>query len=198
MAGPRSQFPDVAVVGVPMIAGGRVIGVLHVGSLTPRRFTSEDVELLQLAADRAAAAVQSITAQADRAAVVALQRSLVPSALPAVPGAELAARYVPGRGAVGGDWYDVFTLPGGQVCVTVGDVAGSGLAAAVIMGRIRSALRAYALETTDPAEVLRRLDCGPADPRDNRPRRRYPPLRQPGGSPRGDVAWRGGIARPLA
>ena len=177
----------------------------------------------------------------------------------------------------------MFTLPGGQVCVTVGDVAGSGLAAAVIMGRIRSALRAYALETTDPAEVLSRLDrkmqyfepdalatvaygvfepgldqvqvalaghlppvmarpgeraeladvqigapigaapraqrplttvpvppgalrgtaghhrrCGPADPRDNRPRRRYPPLRQPGGSPRGDVAWRGEIARPLA
>jgi phosphoserine phosphatase RsbU/P len=147
-----------SMMGVPMVAGGRVIGVLHVGSLTPRRFTGGDVELLQLAADRAAAAVQSITAQADRAAVVALQRSLVPSALPAVPGAELAARYVPGSGAVGGDWYDVFTLPAGQVCVTVGDVAGSGLAAAVIMGRMRSALRAYALETTDPAEVLGRLD----------------------------------------
>jgi phosphoserine phosphatase RsbU/P len=147
-----------SMMGVPMVAGGRVIGVLHVGSLTPRRFTSGDVELLQLAADRAAAAVQSITAQADRAAVVALQRSLVPSALPAVPGAELAARYVPGSGAVGGDWYDVFTLPAGQVCVTVGDVAGSGLTAAVIMGRMRSALRAYALETTDPAEVLSRLD----------------------------------------
>jgi phosphoserine phosphatase RsbU/P len=147
-----------SMVGVPMVAGGRVIGVLHVGSLTPRRFTGGDVEMLQLAADRAAAAVQSITAQADRAAVVALQRSLVPSALPAVPGAELAARYVPGSGAVGGDWYDVFTLPAGQVCVTVGDVAGSGLAAAVIMGRMRSALRAYALETADPAEVLSRLD----------------------------------------
>jgi putative methionine-R-sulfoxide reductase with GAF domain len=147
-----------SMMGVPMVASGRVIGVLHVGSLTPRRFTGGDVEFLQLAADRAAAAVQSITAQADRAAVVALQRSLVPSALPAVPGAELAARYVPGSGALGGDWYDVFTLPAGQVCVTVGDVAGSGLAAAVIMGRMRSALRAYALETTDPAEVLSRLD----------------------------------------
>jgi serine phosphatase RsbU (regulator of sigma subunit) len=59
---------------------------------------------------------------------------------------------------VGGDWYDVFTLPTGQVCVTVGDVAGSGLPAAVIMGRMRSTLRAYALETTDPSEVLGRLD----------------------------------------
>jgi sigma-B regulation protein RsbU (phosphoserine phosphatase) len=147
-----------SMVGVPMVAGGRVIGVLHVGSLTPRRFTGDDVELLQLAADRAAAAVQSMTARADRAAVTALQRSLVPSALPAVAGAGLSARYIPGSGALGGDWYDVFTLPGGQLCVTVGDVGGSGLSAAVIMGRMRSALRAYALETTDPAEVLDRLD----------------------------------------
>jgi putative methionine-R-sulfoxide reductase with GAF domain len=147
-----------SMMGVPMVAGGRVIGVLHVGSLTPRRFTGDDIELLQMAADRAAAAVQSMTAQVDRLAAAALQRSLVPAALPAVPGTELAARYVPGSGAVGGDWYDVFTLPTGELCVVIGDVAGSGLPAAVIMGRMRSALRAYALETRDPAEVLDRLD----------------------------------------
>jgi phosphoserine phosphatase RsbU/P len=147
-----------SLMGVPMVAGGRVIGVMHVGSLTPRQFGDEDIELLQLAADRAAAAVQSMTAQADRLAAAALQRSLVPTALPVVPGTEMAARYVPGRGGVGGDWYDVFTLPSGELCVVIGDVAGSGLPAAVIMGRMRSALRAYALETRDPAEVLGRLD----------------------------------------
>jgi phosphoserine phosphatase RsbU/P len=147
-----------SMMGVPMVAGGQVIGVMHVGSLTSRRFTGHDVELLQLAADRAAAAVQSMTAQADRLAAAALQRSLVPAALPAVAGAELAARYIPGDGGVGGDWYDVFRLPSGELCVVMGDVAGSGLRAAVIMGRMRSALRAYALETRDPAEVLSRLD----------------------------------------
>jgi phosphoserine phosphatase RsbU/P len=147
-----------SMMGVPMVAGGRVTGVMHVGSLLPRRFTGDDVELLQLAADRAAAAVLSMAARADRAAVEALQRSLVPAALPAVAGAELAARYVPGSGVAGGDWYDVFTLPSGELCVVMGDVAGSGLPAAVIMGRMRSALRAYALETPDPAEVLGRLD----------------------------------------
>jgi phosphoserine phosphatase RsbU/P len=147
-----------SLMGVPMVAGGRVIGVMHVGSLTPRQFADEDIELLQLAADRAAAAVQSMMAQADRLAAAALQRSLVPTALPVVPGTEMAARYVPGRGGVGGDWYDVFTLPSGELCVVIGDVAGSGLPAAVIMGRMRSALRAYALETRDPAEVLGRLD----------------------------------------
>ena len=62
-------------MGVPMVAGGPVIGVLHVGSLTPRQFTDYDIELLQLAADRAAAAVQSMTARADRVAATALQRS---------------------------------------------------------------------------------------------------------------------------
>jgi phosphoserine phosphatase RsbU/P len=148
-----------ALMGVPLIAGGKVIGVLHVGSLTPREFTSEDLELLQLAADRAATAVASLMAQENRIAAEALQRSLLPSALPTAGGAEMAVRYVPGEGKVGGDWYDVFTLPSGQLCIVIGDVAGAGLPAAVIMGRMRSALRAYALETADPAEVLARLDA---------------------------------------
>ncbi|HZC42361.1 MAG TPA: GAF domain-containing SpoIIE family protein phosphatase [Streptosporangiaceae bacterium] len=147
-----------SLVGVPLIASGKVIGVLHVGSLTPRQFTPHDAELLQLAADRAAVAVQSQLARSDRAAASALQRSLLPAAPPAVPGAEISARYVAGQGVVGGDWYDVFTLPSGELTVVIGDVAGSGLSAAVVMGRLRSALRAYALETPDPAEVLGRLD----------------------------------------
>src|SRR5580704_8080525 len=73
-----------SLMGVPMTAGGQVIGVLHVGSLTSRTFTSHDAALLQLAADRAAAAVQSLTARADRIAAATLQRSLLPSALPQV------------------------------------------------------------------------------------------------------------------
>jgi serine phosphatase RsbU (regulator of sigma subunit) len=148
-----------ALMGVPLIAGGKVIGVLHVGSLTGREFTSDDVVLLQLAADRAATAVASLMAREDRIAAEALQRSLLPSALPVVSGAEMAVRYVPGAGAVGGDWYDVFTLPSGQLGIVIGDVGGSGLSAAVIMGRMRSTLRAYALQTTDPAEVLAGLDA---------------------------------------
>jgi sigma-B regulation protein RsbU (phosphoserine phosphatase) len=147
-----------SLMGVPLTADGQVIGVLHVGSLTSRTFTGHDVALLQLAAERAAAALQSVTSRADRVAAAVLQRSLLPSALPPVRGGELAARFVPGQGEVGGDWYDAFTLPSGELCLVIGDVAGSGLAAAVIMGRMRSALRAYALETSNPAEVLSRLD----------------------------------------
>jgi serine phosphatase RsbU (regulator of sigma subunit) len=147
-----------SMLGVPLIADGTVIGVLHVGSLRPRKFTADDASLLQLAADRAALAVQSLRSADDRIAAETLQRSLLPSAPPTVPGVEIAARYVPGSGVVGGDWYDVFVLPSGELGVVIGDVAGSGLAAAIVMGRMRSALRAYALETTDPAEVLDRLD----------------------------------------
>jgi putative methionine-R-sulfoxide reductase with GAF domain len=148
-----------SLMGVPLLVEGGVIGVMHVGSLTPRQFTQEEAALLHLAADRAAMAVQSVMGRTDRAAAAALQSSLLPTALPTIPGLQMAARYVPGRAVVGGDWYDVWTLPSGEVGVVVGDVAGSGLRAAVIMGRIRSVVRAYALETADPAEVLTRVDA---------------------------------------
>ena len=147
-----------SLAGVPLLVHGAAVGVLHVGTVHNRVFTPDDAALLQLAADRAALAVQSLRSREDHAAAVALQRSLVPSALPAVRGVEIAARYVPGSGRVGGDWYDVFVQPSGELGMVVGDVAGSGLSAAVIMGRLRSALRAYALEFPGPADVLGKLD----------------------------------------
>ena len=61
-----------SLLGVPLFAGGRVIGVLHVGSLTKRQFSTEDTDLLQLAADRAALALHSLLAQDDALAAVAL------------------------------------------------------------------------------------------------------------------------------
>ncbi len=148
-----------SVLGVPMVNAGRLIGVLHVGSLSHRHFTDDDVELLQLVADRASLATQARLSQLDRAATLALQRSLLPVRPAPIAGLEIAARYVPGTEVgVGGDWYDVFTLPSGNIGIAIGDIAGSGLHAAVVMGRIRSALRAYAMETDDPADVLTRLD----------------------------------------
>ena len=147
-----------SLAGVPLLVHGAVLGVLHVGTVRDRVFTADDAALLQMAADRAALAVQSLRSGEEHDAALALQRSLVPSALPAVREAEIAARYVPGSGRVGGDWYDVFVLPSRELGLVVGDVAGSGLGAAVIMGRIRSSLRAYALEFPDPADVLHKLD----------------------------------------
>ncbi len=108
---------------------------MHVGTHRPREFTEQDVALLQLVADRAALAEQASQNRADRAATLALQRSLMPTRLPVVDGLDLAARYLPGhRTGVGGDWYDVFGLPSGDLGVVVGDVSGHGLRSAVVMG----------------------------------------------------------------
>ncbi|SDC33555.1 PP2C family protein-serine/threonine phosphatase [Actinokineospora iranica] len=147
------------LLGVPMVAQGDLVGVLHVGSTTVRRFTDEETDLLQLVADRLALAAHMHRSRSERAATAMLQDSLLPGLLPATPDWELAARYVLGADTgVGGDWYDVFDLPDKRVGLVIGDVAGSGLSAAIVMGRLRSALRAYALESADPAEVLNKLD----------------------------------------
>jgi sigma-B regulation protein RsbU (phosphoserine phosphatase) len=148
-----------AILGVPLVSEGNLIGVLHVGTRqAQRQFADEDIQLLIRVAELVSSATRTRLDAEDRAAAQALQRSLLPSQLPRVPGLDFAARYVPGEGSVSGDWYDVFTLPGGRVGVVMGDVAGHGLRASVVMGRLRSALRAYALEHDDPAYVLHRLD----------------------------------------
>ncbi len=148
-----------AILGVPLMSGDELLGVLHVGSLSERRFTKAESDLLAHVAERVAAAVQARELEVERAAARALQRSLLPSRLPDLPGFEFAARYVPAEvGGVGGDWYDAFVLPDGRLWLMVGDVAGHGLRAAVVMGRLRSALRAYALDCRTPEEVLARAD----------------------------------------
>jgi len=96
----------------------------------------------------------------QRSAAELLQRSLLPTHLPEVPGVALAARTVPGSAdqQVGGDWYDVLTLPTGEVCLVVGDVVGHDLPAAAMMGQVRNALRAYALEDPSPTTILGRVN----------------------------------------
>ncbi|MFJ9782398.1 PP2C family protein-serine/threonine phosphatase [Amycolatopsis sp. NPDC101161] len=148
-----------SMLGVPMVAGPELVGVLHVGSVEPRAFGEAEVVTMQLLADRLAMAIQVEALEENRTATMALQRSLLPSSLPEVPGLAFGARYVPGaETGLGGDWYDLFVLPGDRLGVVMGDVSGHGLEAAVIMGRLRSALRAYALDCESPDEVLAKLD----------------------------------------
>jgi phosphoserine phosphatase RsbU/P len=147
------------MLGVPLLADDKVIGVLHVGRLDNRPFTNSDTELLAIVAERLAGATQNRLLVAERAAATLQQRSLLPTRLPKCAGIEFAARYLtPEDRTVGGDWYDLFTLPSGELCVVTGDVAGHGLNAAVIMGRVRSALRAYALMADSPEGILELTD----------------------------------------
>jgi phosphoserine phosphatase RsbU/P len=151
-----------SLLGVPLLAGSDVVGVLHVGTLTARQFTRDDAELLQFVGNQAALAVRAQLSTVERAAASVLQRSLLPARLPNLPGIEHATRYVPAGGTpVRGDWYDVFPLSSGRWAVVIADVAaggGNGLASAMVMGRLRGVLQAYALDDQGPQETLSRLD----------------------------------------
>jgi serine phosphatase RsbU (regulator of sigma subunit) len=150
----------VSLLGVPLLVQGEVLGVIHVGTLTERRFTEHDIELLQLVAERAALALHVRLYERERMMTETLQRTFLPEALPKVPGLRMASRYLPAStsAGIGGDWYDVFVLPSGEVALAIGDVAGHGLHAASMMGKIRNALRAYSVEVAPPGEVVSRLD----------------------------------------
>lgn len=89
-----------------------------------------------------------------------LQEALLPRTLPQMSGIMSTTRYVTGSRGVelGGDWYDMISLPGGGVGAVVGDVQGHNVTAAVIMGQLRSVVRAYAVEGHDPATVLERAN----------------------------------------
>ena len=146
------------LLGVPVVGAKGLLGVLHVGWLIARTFTPDDTRRLEGAAAEIGQRLSERTEDDAHLAALALQRSLLPAAPPSIEGLDVAVRYLPAEGDLGGDWYDIFPLPSGKVGLVMGDVEGHGLRAAVVMGRLRSALRAYALDHDDPAEVLHRLD----------------------------------------
>ncbi len=151
-----------SLLGVPLVVEGQLIGVLHVGALVPRQFGNTDLALLQVAAARAAPGIErarlySAFEHEHRVAMV-LQRSLLPRQLANVIGVSAAARYLPASDEVGGDWYDVFELSRGRIGVAIGDVVGHGVRAAALMGQLRTALHAYAIEDHGPGKTLELVD----------------------------------------
>jgi PAS domain S-box-containing protein len=146
-------------IGAPLISEGEVNGVVHLGSREPNRFDDNDAALLALVADRAVLAIGNARLyEREHKIVETLQRSLLPARLPRLPGISVSARYLPGGADVGGDWYDAIALEDGGFGLAMGDVVGHGLEAAALMGELRNALRAYALEGLSPAEVVARVD----------------------------------------
>jgi serine phosphatase RsbU (regulator of sigma subunit) len=143
---------------VPLVSLGTVLGVLTV---TPQShtFAHDDVVIVTETAGRAAAALaNALRFEQEREVAEQLQHAML-TELPTGPGADCAARYLPAVIGlnVGGDWYDAYHRPDGTLVLAVGDVAGHGLAAATLMGQLRTAMRAYALDLADPGEVLTRL-----------------------------------------
>jgi serine phosphatase RsbU (regulator of sigma subunit) len=97
---------------------------------------------------------------AERARGLAVQRDLLPQALPSPPAVTVAARYLPaGPGTnVGGDWYDFLPLSADRVALVVGDVMGHGLPQAVIMGQLRTAVQTFSELGLPPDEILGQLN----------------------------------------
>lgn len=149
-----------SMLGVPLQVEGRVIGVMHIGTLVRRDFDEDDVALLQLAADRAALAIDIARISEQRAVTAIVQRTLLPDALPQIPGMRFSAKYLPaGSGIkIGGDWYDVFQLANGNLAFVIGDVVGRGVLAASVMAEIRTALRAYMMQGHGLARVTSMLN----------------------------------------
>jgi GAF domain-containing protein/anti-sigma regulatory factor (Ser/Thr protein kinase) len=148
---------------LPLIAGGHALGVLSVSTVDGGHppLSADDATRLEEIAGRLALALDGARLLRLQTEIAhTLQRSLLPSALPHVPGAEVAVRYLPGAEGVdvGGDFYDVIPLPSGRIGLVVGDVMGRGVRAAAVMGQLRAAVRAYSLEGHQPAALLARLD----------------------------------------
>ncbi len=147
------------VVTVPLIARGRVRGVLAAGF--DREPVEDDLVLIEDLGRRAALALDSARLYAERDHIArTLQQSLLPLELPHIPGVELAARYLAaGDGnEVGGDFYDCFATGGGDWGLVIGDVCGKGAEAAALTALARYTLRAAAQHTPRPQAVLNELN----------------------------------------
>ncbi|MFE2566005.1 SpoIIE family protein phosphatase [Streptomyces mirabilis] len=142
---------------LPLPAGGRMAGACLIGWDDPHEFGSDERALLTASAGLAGQALTRARAfDAEHELVGMLQRSLLPRRLPRIPGAVAVARYLPTTAGleVGGDWYDVIPLPDNHVALVIGDVQGHNAQAATLMGQMRTALRAYAIEGHPPDVVV--------------------------------------------
>ena len=167
----RTRYPEIvadlaatgrhSVSAFPLVSAGERLGVLVASWTGERRIDVSDAQFLSTTAAMTAQALLRVRlVDAERRSLQALQRSLLPGDLPTVHGLDVAVRYLASDAAadVGGDWYDVIELPGGAVALVMGDVEGHDLGAAALMGLVRGAVRAYALDGLPPATVLERTN----------------------------------------
>jgi anti-sigma regulatory factor (Ser/Thr protein kinase) len=168
----------------PLVARGQVLGVMRIEGSLIDNDPATGLEVWDELALRIAVSVDAAQVYAREHHVAdTLQRALLPERLPVDDRLSFAAAYLPGaqEAAVGGDWYDAFRLPDGRIAFSIGDVAGHGLRAAIVMGEVRQAFRAAALNPNSPSLVLERANTivnmranpvmvtaifGIADPRD--------------------------------
>jgi serine phosphatase RsbU (regulator of sigma subunit) len=146
------------LLAVPLISRGSTLGVLE-AEPPSGSFAAEDVAVFtELARLTAVATDNALRYEHEHDVAQLLQRAML-TRLPSGGRLELTARYLPAEAGlnVGGDWYDAFERPDGDMMAVVGDVTGHGLQAAALMGQLRTTLRAYAMDAGGPGEVLTRM-----------------------------------------
>ena len=157
----RELEPRSAVT-IPLRTRGRTIGSLVAyWSQTPRRYVGADLPLFEELTKRAAVSIAHARLyEREREIAAEFQRAALPISLPQVRGLRFDGIYVPAsdRELLGGDWYDALRLNDGRIVISVGDVAGSGLSAAVIMASMRQVIRGVAQVYADPIAMLDAAD----------------------------------------
>ncbi|WP_424187391.1 ATP-binding SpoIIE family protein phosphatase [Actinokineospora sp. G85] len=155
---PPGHLPVRSYLAVSAISPttGEVLGGFFFGHSDPGRFTARHEYLAEGIAGYAAIALDNARLF-NREANMAreLSRAMLPEA-PRVPGLDIVTRYLPAAtgSKIGGDWFDVLALPSGSTAFVIGDVVGHGVAAATVMGQVRTAIRSYALLEMNPPELL--------------------------------------------
>lgn len=155
-----------STLAVPMVAHDTVVGLVQFARTKGSEpFGDRDRDLAVELAARAAVCIDNARLyRREHERALILQRSLLPPGDPEASGLDIACRYLPGEAAtgraseVGGDWFDVIELAGGRTALVVGDVMGSGIAAAASMGRLRTATNTLAALELDPAQLLGHLE----------------------------------------
>ncbi len=151
-----------STITIPLRTHGRTIGSLVAyWSQTPRRYDDADLPLFEELTKRAAVSIENARLyERERETAAEFQRAALPISLPQVEGIHFDGMYVPAsdRELLGGDWYDALRLNDGRIVISIGDVAGSGLPAAVIMSSMRQVVRGVAQVYADPIAILDAAD----------------------------------------
>lgn len=167
----RVAYPDTAAESsdsraqafafVPLLAGRKPFGVTMLTWDRPTVLTAGERSFVETLASQCAQALDRARRyENERVIAETLQRSVLPETLPSLEGVVVAARYLPGTAAVdvGGDWFDTIPLSNGKLGFAVGDVVGKGVQAASTMAQLRNGMRALALDSTDPDEIVTKLN----------------------------------------
>lgn len=162
--------PDVqSLICVPLLIRGRLTGVLTLfNKKDGAGFNTDDERLLTILAAQSAQVIENARLAEEEASFVrvqeemrlaaTIQADLLPSTPPDVPGYDIAGLSLPSE-AVGGDYFDFLALDNGLWGLTVGDVVGKGLGAALLMANVQATLRGQTLGTTSPAACLERANA---------------------------------------